>query len=633
MLEKFLSKLGAETKITVGVSVSPNVGLEMIQIDNATGIVSKYSCRPLEYNNSTREIANYEDFQTGLEELFEELDISPKCNIALSLPNVHFGMISLPLLLTDEAITNAIMSEAEQSYIFKRQEPVISWVDASTDNSGDSRLIAYSAIQQQAIDQINEVCENVGCTPVCIESSFSSLFRALSYLDLTKEQMTDGVSWNLMVIMQNNYAILAMSGKKIVEYTEEPLALKSFIDDEIYNAIKTSAQITLAGLPANYLYIVSETDMVSAEVLSLKLPFEGSIKYLESNKYSQNEIMPIDLNILPAKASLITVEAIGSAVYQFSSFPLKLNIIKSDVEEGSGVPEGTFPKVNIGNLEVQLTPTFVKKISLIIAGLLIIPIAILLIYINFTLKPKFDAQNSDLDTRIQSLNADIKHYQEIMKTDTFNVKEESNSILVTNKSKLSYYSALGLSVPSKLWIDYYETTSDGHIFVEGAATEVKSIYTFYKNLKEMVNNSDIKLRKLELASSSLDSFVQNSTSGKMYIFEITNMTDGELGGGTAPAPADATAQTQAGQQPAGQQQAGQPAQSGQPGQQPATDENKDAQKQSSAPLVDRKFTFQFGHGGGRLTPSAIPGDAGNKGDNSNSNNNGLPPNLQKIEKF
>ena len=64
-------------------------------------------------------------------------------------------------------------------------------------------------------------------------------------------------------------------------------------------AIITSVKITLQTTNANYLYIVSETDMVSAEVLSMKIPYDGSIKFLESNKYVQNPLMPASYNILP----------------------------------------------------------------------------------------------------------------------------------------------------------------------------------------------------------------------------------------------------------------------------------------------------------------------------------------------
>ncbi len=120
-----------------------------------------------------------------------------------------------------------------------------------------------------------------------------------------------------MIIGQNSYSIISMFEKKIMEYYEEPLALKSFVDDEIYNAIISSAQLTLSGLPANHLLIISETDLVSAEVLSMKISVEGSVKFLECNKFSQGELLPVNLNILPSLALQITPEAVGAAVYPF----------------------------------------------------------------------------------------------------------------------------------------------------------------------------------------------------------------------------------------------------------------------------------------------------------------------------
>ena len=89
MLEEFLSQLGASTKITVGVSISPNIGIEMIQVDSATKTVVKYGNKPLEYNSTTREIADYDEFRVALDDLFEDNDIfiypfSPAFFIALS---------------------------------------------------------------------------------------------------------------------------------------------------------------------------------------------------------------------------------------------------------------------------------------------------------------------------------------------------------------------------------------------------------------------------------------------------------------------------------------------------------------------------------------------------------------------
>lgn len=530
MLEDFLSKLGASTRITVGVSVSPGVGLEMIEVDRLTGTVNKYSHKPLDYNYSTREITDYNQFGTALEELFEELHIPKRSNIVLSIPNVHFGMINLPILLTDDAITNAIISEVEQSYIFKRQEPVVSWAEIYSNNETENRTLAYTAIQENALNEITERCKEIGCEIVGVENSYASLLKALHFSGFAKEQMKENVTWNLMVIGQNSYSIISMFEKKVMEYYEEPLALKSFVDDEIYNAITTSAQITLAGLPANNLLIISETDLVSAEILSMKISVESSVKFLECNKYTQNELLPVNLNVLPKLALQITPEAIGAVIYPFSDFPLKLNLTKEKDKDLMSFEESLeCPRINVGNLEIELTPAFIKRFSLLISGIIILPILILALLLNKAIIPREQNKLNGINTKIQKINEDIAKYNDAERSNTFDLTSTIDRIVEQNKTKLTYYSALGMSIPNKLWVTYYILNDMGKIDLKGKSNDVKSIYTFYKNLKQLVNNSDIRLYKLEIASESIDDVVTNvSNSPKSYSFEITNMTESEL---------------------------------------------------------------------------------------------------------
>lgn len=591
MLEELLSKLGAGTKITVGVSISPSVGLEMVEIDRITGTVNKYANKPLAYNHSTREITDYDKFQTALEDLFEELHIPKRSNIILSIPNVHFGMIKLPLLLTDEAITNAIISEVEQSYIFKRQEPIIVWSEVFSNIDTENRTLAYTAIQKTVLEGITQACNDIGCTLIGVENSYSSLLRALYYTETTKDQMKEGVTWNLMVIGQNSYSIVSMQDKRVTDYYEEPLALKSFVDDEIYNAIITSAQLTLAGLPANYLVIISETDLVSAEVLSMKMELDCSVKFIECNKYTQSEMTTVNLNILPKMALQITPEVIGASIYQFCDFPLKLNLINTSEDSSDFLGEGSeYPRINIGNLEIELTPSFVKRISLLIGGVLILPMFILSLILGTFLIPKEKAKLDDIKSQMDKINAEIAQYTNANKDNTFNLKETTSKILLQNKSKLDYYTALGMSIPNQLWVTYYVTNEANKVDIKGKSSDVNGIYHFYKSMKQLINNSDIRLYKLEVASESIDDVVSNISNGsKYYNFEITNMTDTEL---NPPASNQAADGSQNNTTP-----------------QPAA---------ASAPPA----------GAPPAAPSGTPPPQ-----NPPSGNGNLPPNLQKIEKF
>lgn len=609
MLEDFLSKLGASTRITVGVSVSPGIGLEMIEVDRVTSTVSKYGNKPLDYNFSTREITDYEQFSMALEELFEDLRIPKRSNIVLNIPNVHFGMINLPILLTDEAITNAIISEVEQSYIFKRLEPVVSWAEIYSNVETENRTLAYTALQENALNNIMEKCAEIGCTIVRVENSYSSLLKTLHFSGLAKDQMKENFTWNLMVIGQNSYSILSMLDKKVMEYYEEPLALKSFVDDEIYNAILTSAQLTLAGLPANSLFIVSETDMVSAEVLSLKINIESSVKFLECNKFAQNEILPVNLNVLPNVALQITPEAIGAGICPFSDFPLKLNMmnVKPKDSDSSYEEEVECPRVTIGGLEIELTPAFIKRIALIVSGIVILPIFILNLLLGMLVIPKEQAKLDSITGQISSTEAEIAKYNKPVEVTTFDLTSEINNIVQQNTKKLDYYSALGMSVPNKLWLTYYNLNGEGKVDLKGQASDVKSIYVFYKNFKEMVNNSDVKLYKLEINSGSIDDIVANSSnSAKIYDFEITNMTEAELN----PKAAAEAAKT----------------------------DTTQTQQQNQQNSGEQKPLFQLGKplfGQNNNTPAS--GDTSAQppatGGNPSSDGQALPKNLEKIEKF
>ncbi len=609
ILEDFLAKLGASTRITVGVSVSPGLGIEMIEVDRVTGTVNKYAHRPLEYNYSTREISDYNQFQTSLEALFEELHIPKKSNIILSLPNVHFGLISLPLLLTDEAITNAIISEVEQSYIFKRQEPIVSWTEIYSNVDTENRTLAYTAIQKPSLDGIIEACNEVGCTVSGVENSYASLLRALQYAGLTKEQMKESITWNLMIIGQNSYSILSMVDKKVMEYYEEPLALKSFVDDEIYNAITTSAQLTLSSLPASHLYIVSETDLVSAEVLSIKLPIESSIKFLECNKYTQNEILPTNLNILPKLAMQVSLEAIGASTYPFCDFPLKLNLVKENEGSASSSESIGYPRINLGNIEIELTPDFIKKLSLLLGGILILPMFLISLWLGHFFIPQEQAKLSEINAKIQQTTTEIAKYSQNSGGDAFNLKDSTEKIMTQNKAKLNYYSALGMSTPNKLWITYYNSNESGKIDIKGKASNVESVYTFYKNLKQLVNNSGVRLYKLEIASDSIDAMVSSTSSPSSYDFEITDMTESELNPPAAGPAAPDAAGTAA----------------------------------TTTPTTETKSGFEFGKplfgpkntqpGGASTTPSAPAAPAPAPTNQTTPGGDQLPKNLQKIEKF
>ena len=530
MIEKFindlLSQLGAGSKEIVYLSVTPGVGLELIQVDPVIKSVKTYGHKPLEYSDSMREISNYDDFKNVLQELFHDLNINPKCNIVLNLPMVHFGKVDLPLLLNDDGVTEAVISEVEQSYIFKRCEPVVSWFEGNSNSASDTRTIFYSAVQKTAIDKIKEILTEMGANLSGVEISLVSNLRALLFSGLTETQMEGGTPWNLMIVNSTGYSLVSLSGKNIVDYYEEPLALKTYELDEIYEVINASAQIALMNSPTNYLYVVSETDLVSAEHLVSKMSFEGKVDFLENNSFRKREILSVSLNILPDQVMKISLESVGIAVSRVCDYPVRLDFSGNKPSEMSSGGEESI-SFTFNDKEIVLTETVMKKISFVIAGILIIPSLIAMLTLP-VIQKKNKAQLDEINSKIKNVEAEIKKLTELAsESGNFVIKTEIENVLKYNRTKLIAYSALGESVPADLWITYFSAKDKGKFDIKGISEDVEDIYIFYKNMKDSLIDNQLRLHKLEMISDSIDDAVA-SDMPTMYDFEITNMAESEL---------------------------------------------------------------------------------------------------------
>ena len=542
-LNNILSQLGVGSKDTVYLSVTPGVGLELIQLDISSRTVKNYAYRPLEYNESLRELVDIEAFKNAVTELFAELKINIKSNVVLNLPMVLFGGKELPLLLADDAVTEALTSEVEQSYIFKRYEPVISWIDANNSQSGDMRKLFYSAIQKNTIDDIKNALTELGATLSGVEMSLTSILKALAFSGLAEEQMKENISWNLMLITQSGYSICSMIGKNIVDYYEEPLAIKSFEGDEIYNAINASAQITLMSYPANYLYVISETDMVSAELLSKRLQTDGIVNFWENNSFKKQDALPVSLEVLEETAHKISLEAIGIAVGSNVNMPVKFNFLSGSASEGAIDDPNEPVHVVLGTTEFDISPNAARNVALAAAVVLLIPAIIAFMFVPMVAKQK-QTLLDDVNAKLQQTDAEIKRLQEEQnKQNDFDVNAEIKKVLGNNRSKLMAYTALGESVPKKLWVTYFVAKDDGKFDIKGDSSNVEDIYLFFRNMKDSLISTKLRLHKLEMKTESVDEAVTiDPNQPTDYEFEITNMTSAEL---NPPPPPDPNAQQQA----------------------------------------------------------------------------------------
>lgn len=525
-INEILLQLGIGSKETVYLSVSPRVGLEIIKVDTNTKMITAYANRQLEYNESLREITDYEEFKAAVKDLFDELHISLHCNIILNLPMVLFGTKEVPLILGDDAVSEVLISEAEQTYTFKRHDPLVAWMDANSKFGGETRRVFYSALQKDVVDNIKSALAEIGATLVGVKTSLSSAINALYFSDLVGEPMRTETNWNLIIVGLSGYSICSMQGAKIIDYYEEPLALKSFDNEELYNAITSSLQLALMNYPANYNYVISNTDLVSAQILSSRISnTENSTGYLENNIYRKDEFISTSLDILPDIASSITLEALGIGVSLLPNLPMQMNFMDS-YSGASTVDDNSPVIIRVGEKEFEITQQAALKIVSIALAVLIVPILALNILLPLG-KNNIQKKLDTITTEAQKLEDEVKKYSdEEAQLDSFNVKREIQDTLKYNKMKLMAYSALSESVPKGLWVTYFFTQKDGKIDIKGASTNVEDVYTFYKNLKDYLLNSKLRLYRLEMATTNIEDAVENSR--QTYIFEITNMSEAEL---------------------------------------------------------------------------------------------------------
>lgn len=509
--------------IEVYLTVSPSGGLELIELDK-NGNIKSYAQSPLDYNEAQREVANYEDFKRAVEELFTTRNINPaQASVHLSIPTVWFGAKEgLPLLLDENAIGNIVLGELEQTYIFKRKDPLPFWFDNLVSHNSDSRSIFYTAVQSEAIETIRSILAEMGAALVSVECSLFATLKGLYLTGIAREQMATDSAWSLMIINNSGFQILDMQSNRILGYYEEPLPLKTYEGDEIYGAIENAAQIAFMSTASSSLVVVSETDLVSAQVLSEKLQFAGQIINVEDNKFRMEPLMDLPLNILAEDQIKVSLHALGHQCNAAGILPVDVNFIAGN---GSSPAQAAFIETPFG----KLTPGKAIAIVLIVGALLLVPL-LLASFLFGRQAESLQAQNEELNTKITQLEEQLNAANGTG-GNSFNAIDEIERTLKNNRTKIMAYAALGESIPKNIYLTYFLTGEDGKINIKGCAEAVEDVYVFFKNLKDSLVDSNLRISKLDMKSGSLDKIVNSTVStvdDAPYVFEITNMSEEEL---------------------------------------------------------------------------------------------------------
>ena len=512
-------------KQIVGIALTPGIGLEAVVLDKNKSAILNYGRKKVEYNFSTREIQDYVQFKTSIVELMDEMKIPPKSPVYLVLPNVYFDFLEIPPMISNPEIKTAILSKAEEFYIFKRDEPVSGWCEIVNTEGGSQKKLAYASFQKSAVDEIKEIISDIGLQLIGIESAYSATLRGLFVAGFISDVVIEEASWTAMLINTNSYTLFQMDGKNLIDYSEVPLAIKSFSMEEAYQAIVSSSSQLLSNFSSTNLYIISQTDEICAEVLKRQLQFDREIIAIDSNKYSKKPLMEVMTATDFNATNSITLAAIGAACIK-TDLNLTLNVLQDDPNASMGV----YFTTNILGNNVEVTSSFVDKLTILIIALCAIVFGALIGLMYFI---DSQAQNSisDLSSQIQSVDAQINAESQTEKKEEIDMNMVIDEISALNVSTISFYDSIATDIPKNIWLTKYYNKAGNQIAVRGIAESIVDIYEYYKNLRIVSPQSDIKLTELKVVTEDSkteeeDSVIKDlaidKNSGRLYSFEISN---------------------------------------------------------------------------------------------------------------
>ena len=484
-----LEKLGFKKWTHVGISLSANNFIELVCIDKASKSVVKYSSGNIKYNNAIREIIDFDEFAEVVEGLFEDAGLNPSdCSVTLNLPNVHFGITSLDNVSETPFIVENLQSEIEDLYIFKRNEPIISYSILDSATGRDKKNIVYSAIQTKVIVKLIEIFDNLEIDLVRIDSSYSSMLKAIQFCDRFNKYVQKEEKTAILLITPNSCCSFYLNGPALIDCVEEPLAVKSFSTEEVYSTISKIATNTISKNSPQSFLIISETDEVNSELLAQKIEFQGEIDCINKSINSNEQFIDISgvgTDIDSNMISYMTIEAVGAAVADYDDYPLNINFLPPErINENL---------IEVGEYEVDL---YRFIIVLLVTSILLAIFVCLGVSLLFSSKiNNIEGENYSAEKEIDVFRRTISTNEKAQKKDVLPILTK---ILETNKTVYDVYSALSTDIPESIYIKKFVTNTAGGIGILGEAPTSESVQDFVKGLRE--KNSDLMLSKLSINS-------------------------------------------------------------------------------------------------------------------------------------
>ncbi len=495
-LNNFLDQIQSKAK-TIAINISAKSEIEILELDK-NFMITNYSSIPISYNAFTKEIENFAQLENQLRAVFGELGISPKSSKAyVSIPTVvidHAVLFSSIKEGDASNIKTALTAELEKNYIFKKYDAASSYYEIESEAASDQFVVCYTGIREDQFAQIKNILEDeLGLTLLAIDSSFSSLINGVittGKIDL--KYIEEKANWTILNITSNSYMLFYMRGHELVSVYEEPLAVKSFSEEEVYQVIISSFELVMNNYPSAAYVVVSQSDDVSAEYLSSLITTNAKVTYIDDNK-NRKQLVEVGLNVTQSKKVRISLEAVGISNWAKNE-GFKFNFVDVAV-----AIDNTVEAIYFGDKEI--TPKEVLKYSIVICLLfVIITGGIYLLFIP--LNNSNDRRNEQLDEEIRELQRRLDRDNNRVDTG-ISEKQFLQDKYTRNKEMIKAYGAIGRSIPEMLWIEEFQLAENSKVFLKGRSYRMDDILSFYDNLSTNATFPNLTINQLEISQNEL----------------------------------------------------------------------------------------------------------------------------------
>lgn len=475
----------------IGVSVSPEAGLEIAQIEYATGTVLKYGRKPIEYNAIKREIVDLDLFKETLQDLLEEMNIQKGSELVFNMPAVAFKVIEYPVTLETAQVESAIEEDLYEDPYLKDSEVCYGYTVVGS--TLQFNKYAYEAIHKLPIIELVLAVKEMGYKVSAIDTSVNSTLRSLVYLDRVNTE--PDTNWLLLTVDNTTCHLFSMLGKNYVDVFEERVSIGEVLSDaENYATVVSAIEPLLAKMPAKYLCVVSKTNIISAEVLSNKISYSSPIIYQEANNYLKEPFLNLSPLVEEEYSKSISLDVIGAAIYNDYKNLSASNINLFNKTLGTIFLNEQPPMLG----GIVLTNPLLFSVGIIVAAIIAVIVVSVSSYFVF--------QNTQMKDNLKKMEDEVAQIDEFINqnkgisTEAFDEGDEIRAGLAHNKNIYSYYSIVGTEIPKKLWLTHLKLGDKTTI--EGAADNIESIYAFFRSIKDYNPTSAISLQALGLASAS-----------------------------------------------------------------------------------------------------------------------------------